>query len=382
MTCQITTADIQFLIEQFAEYPSFNNSGFSGVISVTEQNQQRIVKFIEAEYFSTDDDILLDSKVGLSFNANYLHEITPRIAVSYQHYHRFYSKNKFDSDTPIIEEMAEQHFRKLSYFRKSIQSVVELTSILKTNFYANENAIILFSGEALEIKIPEWESFSWGLTEESRQAINDFIDWIDTGDSDNSDKNKRRKEVVASILSKELYDTPAANRLEDLITRLPQLSVECKKSYDLYLEEFTYSKFSKKLEESALGFYDKINNALSSLRTQVLSLPLLLGLIRFLKFGDDAFVRYSFIAYISVVLLVLVQHFVYLKNLEAEFLRFHDKHKNTLSEDMVVIKKTFDRQKLIQWVVYWALALITGGILYSVFCLGTFHVAPPPTINP
>lgn len=373
MTYQITIDEIQSLIEQFIEFPNFNNSEFSGVILLSSENQHRIQELINDEYFSTDDDMSLGNQITLSFNANYLNEVTPKVAVSYQHYHRFYGiAGKFDADTPIIEEMAEQHFGKTSDFRKNIQSVVRLTNVLKGYFYASERAIILFSGEALEIKIPEWEDFTWDLTKENRQAINDFIDWVDTDDSDSSDKNKRRKEVVASILTKELYDTPTANRLENLIARLPRLSIECKKSYDLYLEEFTYSKFSKKLEESALGFYDKINSALSSLRTQVLSLPLLLGLIRFFKFGDDAFIRYSFIAYVFFVLLVLVQHFVYLRNLGAEFMRFHNKHEKTLPNDMENIKATFDEQKEIQWIIYWTLFAITLGILVVSLCFNAF----------
>ena len=68
-----------------------------------------------------------------------------------------------------------------------------------------------------------------------------------------------------------------------LLTDIVNISNQTHTQYDLYLEDFSYSKFVKKIEERASKFTVRINEALGKSSTQVLGLPIAAAVFNFAK---------------------------------------------------------------------------------------------------
>ncbi len=367
---------IEYIISQFTTPPTFNNVNFGGMVRVNDENICIITSLIDSEIFETDGEITLNQDIRITFDANYLSEINPQVVVSYEQYYRDLLNNKITSDTPILEELSEQKFGKQLNRRDNLQKITDFIAVLKKSFYLNESypdTVVIFSSKALEMSIPDYNNLI--LKESSIKAVDEFLEWFASNDLQELDKKKQ--EVAANILSKELCVPDIEERFNELLKQLPKLTEECKKTFDLYLDDFTYSKFSKKLEETALGFYEKLNGVLTNVRNQVLSLPLLLVLIRskLVQTNNDinTVIAICFITYTSIILAFLIQQAFYLNSINEEFQRFYNKNKevSALKEDISFMNNAFNKQKCIQWIIFSVLMLITIGILiyflYQIF---------------
>lgn len=102
-------------------------------------------------------------------------------------------------------------------------------------------------------------------------AINEFCDWL--GDDQTSKHIGEKKSMLAFGLAG-YKDREKLLHIFDVIQDIKNLDTNVRSQYDLYLEDFKYEKFVKKLEENSEKFVNRINESISKVLSQVLALPI------------------------------------------------------------------------------------------------------------
>ena len=101
----------------------------------------------------------------------------------------------------------------------------------------------------------------------------------------------RKKSILAFVLSDSL---PSDANFLNVIQQISKISEAVQAQYALYLENFSYEKFVKKLEENTEKFVGKINDTISKVLPQFLGLPFLTAVPSVLKSGDDWLIYLAF----------------------------------------------------------------------------------------
>lgn len=138
----------------------------------------------------------------------------------------------------------------------------------------------------------------------------------------------------------------------------------------MYLENFSYSKFVKKLEENNEKFVTRINDTISKILPQLLGLPFLAAIITAFRAEDNLFVYSALFVYSLVSILALGYQKTILDDISDE-INTYDKNGNVpeeLKRRWIEYKFRFDKlvrkQKTLYYVLYIS-ALIC--LLYSLY---------------
>lgn len=136
--------------------------------------------------------------------------------------------------------------------------------------------------------------------EESLALIRNFTQWLKNSDASNH--RDEIKSILAFVLSDILMHKPD---IIQVIRKIEEINESAKAQYALYIENFSYSKFVKKLEENNEKFVRRINETINKILPQLLGLPFLAAIITAFQEEGNLFVYAALFIYSLVSLLAL-----------------------------------------------------------------------------
>lgn len=233
----------------------------------------------------------------------------------------YYIKSLKSSD---LDQEAPQDL--LNY--KSIKSF--LNQLIAMDSYTDtiNKKLVFFSKKTFELSIDisnhlsEFMQLINGLDVQQRQIIADFKDWLN--DEDTSHHIDEKKSILAFVLSDAL---PKNSNLIDLIKQIEGISESVQAQYALYLENFSYEKFVKKLEENSEKFVTKINDTIAKVLPQFLALPFLIAIPAALKSSDNWLVYLAMLLYCIMCILGLNNQNTILNHIKTDVEQYDSKGK-------------------------------------------------------
>ncbi|MEQ5120645.1 hypothetical protein [Morganella morganii] len=188
--------------------------------------------------------------------------------------------------------------------------------------------LIFFSKKTFELsvdiqqKIDRFIELLSNLDSEQCKLISDFREWLN--DEETSSHIDEKKSILAFVLSDAL---PQDANLIDLIEQIQNISESVQSQYALYLENFSYEKFVKKLEENSEKFVSKINDTISKILPQFLGLPFLTAIPTALKSADNWLVYLALIIYCIMCIYGLNNQKAILNYINQDIERYENKGK-------------------------------------------------------
>lgn len=188
--------------------------------------------------------------------------------------------------------------------------------------------LIFFSKKTFELSIDinlQLTNFVNLLTElDNNQCkiISNFQEWLK--DEETSSHVDEKKSILAFVLSDAL---PQGATLIDLIKQIQHISESVQAQYALYLENFSYEKFVKKLEENSEKFVSKINDTISKVLPQFLGLPFLTAIPTALKSADNWLVYLALSIYCIMCIYGLTNQKAILNYINQDVERYENKGK-------------------------------------------------------
>ena len=183
-------------------------------------------------------------------------------------------------------------------------------------------------------------------SDKSSSIFEGFKNWFDSVDSDLH--HTQKKAIINSKLSDFLSKENPDDRLLTLLHSVPQFAEQVIKSYELYLEEFSYSKFSKKLEEKTIEYLEKISKSVLDIRNQIISLPISFLILNVVKQTgvNSVYLFGGMCVYCLILFLILRQQKQYLSDLRDEIYKFIDQPINVTSikSEFLSIKDILDKR--------------------------------------
>lgn len=266
----------------------------------------------------------------------------------------------FDSNLP----------KKLLSYRLVKELILQL---MNANLYTDNvnRKLIFFSKRTFELSnnvediIGKFISVLAEMDQNKYLHIEEFIRWL--SNKETSEHSGEKKYILAYVL---LEILPNGANIIDIIQKIEQIDEAVQSQYGLYLENFSYSKFVKKLEENNEKFVTRINDTISKILPQLLGLPFLAAIITAFRAEDNLFVYSALFVYSLVSILALGYQKTILDDISDE-INTYDKNGNVpeeLKRRWIEYKFRFDKlvrkQKTLYYVLYIS-ALIC--LLYSLY---------------
>lgn len=241
---------------------------------------------------------------------------------------------------------------------------------------AENNQLIFFGKKRFELDydvqplISEFEKALVNFNDIKISTIQNFNKWLD--DKDTSKHLDEKKSILAAVLEEQFKINEFLN-VVDVIDNIESIDTSVRSQYNLYLEDFKYEKFVKKLEENSEKFVSRINDSISKVLSQVLALPIAVAVPTILKNTQpsspqnfDMFgmliVYFSLLAYTIVCYVALQSQKTVLENIDNEVENFESRGKipNALQSQW-----KDDKDKIIlliqsQRYLYWTLMIVVG----------------------
>lgn len=166
--------------------------------------------------------------------------------------------------------------------------------------------LIFFSKKTLELsidvrdKIIDFMDELKKINNQSLDGIRQFSQWL--SNKETSSHYDEKKSILAFVLADTLPETP---NIIDVLRRIKKISEAVQAQYGLYLENFSYARFVKKLEENSENFVKRINDTISKILPQLLGLPFLAAIVTALNAGDNLLVYMALFTYSLISILAL-----------------------------------------------------------------------------
>jgi hypothetical protein len=222
---------------------------------------------------------------------------------------------------------------KYASFDENVPAIIRNYQSVKTFVYAldkmasysdrGDYKLCFFSAKTFELSINigqqlyQFTLLLKTLDDKHIQVIQDFCNWLHS-DEKNHHINEK-KSILAFVFADAL---PSGATLIDVLKNIQHISESVQNQYALYLENFSYGKFVKKLEENSEKFITKTNETISKVLPQFLGLPFLTAIPAALKSGDNGLVYLALIAYCVMCFLALDYQKVVLNNLQGDVEHF------------------------------------------------------------
>lgn len=267
----------------------------------------------------------------------------------------------FDENIPVLDS-----YRVVMTFLQQLITMDSYTDVVNKK-------LIFFSKKTFELSIDvttrlsEFTQIIRKLDVEKRKIMTDFRVWL--SDEKTSSHIDEKKSILAFVLSNTLSSN--ANFV-DVIQQISHISEVVQAQYALYLENFSYEKFVKKLEENTEKFVSKINDTISKVLPQFLALPFLTAVPAVLKSNDNWLVYIALIIYCIMCFYGLTNQKLILDHLRQDIELFENRGKipetlrNQWNEDKSRINKLIKKQRHLYRVLL--LALI------GCFCYGVIKL--------
>lgn len=257
----------------------------------------------------------------------------------------------------------------------SIKSL--LNQLIKMDSYTDNvnQRLIFFSKKTFELSIdiskrfPEFMHLINHLDKTQRQIIADFEDWLN--DEETSHHLDEKKSILAFVLTDAL---PKNSNLIDLIKQIGNISESIQAQYALYLENFSYEKFVKKLEENSERFVMKINDTISKVLPQFLALPFLIAIPTALKNSDNWLVYLAILLYCITCTLGLSNQNAVLNHIRTDVKQYDsqgkipEKLKKQWDKDKRRINKLIKKQKHLYYFLTTSVLFFMGYAFFKFIC--------------
>nr|WP_221410789.1 hypothetical protein [Ornithobacterium rhinotracheale] len=180
------------------------------------------------------------------------------------------------------------------------------------------------------------------------KSIINFKEWLN--DEETSSHIDEKKSILAFVLSDMFSHKQNANFI-NVIEFIQDINKSVQAQYALYLENFSYEKFVKKLEENSEKFVTKINDTINKVLPQFLGLPLLTAIPVALKSGDNWLIYLALLIYCIICICALSHQKLVLDYIKEDVKNFEEKGKipeklrSQWDIDETRINKLIQRQK-------------------------------------
>lgn len=221
--------------------------------------------------------------------------------------------------------------------RKLIQQLINMSAY--TDIINNK--LIFFSKKTFSLSIDVKECIQnfiqivTELSKEDKAAIENFSQWLN--DESTSTHIDEKKAILAYVLADTLNNNAT---IIEVLKQIEHISQAIQAQYALYLENFSYDKFIKKLDENKEKFIAKINDTITKLLPQFLSLPFLTAVPTALKSADNWIVYLALAIYCCICALALVHQKQLLDYLKYDIEHYSDN--NSLPEQLL---KKWEKEK-------------------------------------
>lgn len=231
--------------------------------------------------------------------------------------------------------------------------VCQLALRLSNVAHPNHSKIIFFGKKATEISlkpsaIEVFLETVKNLDYLQLQSIKKLSKWL----NDDNDRHLiEKKSILSTVISNKFPEVDGnIYSFHHVLIKISEIEKEISGQYELYLENFSYEKFVKKLEENTEKFTNRVNETLSKVFTQTLALPIAAASLQALR-TDSAIVYIALIIACILCLAALLIQFNSLKNIEKEVEGFKAKGKiplplqETWCKDEEKIKESIGQQR-------------------------------------
>lgn len=242
--------------------------------------------------------------------------------------------------------------------------------------------LIFFSKHTFELsydmsgQLNDFNSLICNMNGDLIVAINDFCGWLD---DDQTSKHIDEKKSMLAFGLAGYKDREKSLHIFDIIQDIKNLDTNVRSQYDLYLEDFKYEKFVKKLEENSEKFVNRINESISKVLSQVLALPIAAVAPIILKTSGKPLLDSSqSIIYLGLLSYAIICYFALIAQKEVldniaklvNSSKQKDKIPTSLKiqweEDKKQINSLIKKQEYLYWVMISVIYLV---VIYSIYNL-------------
>ncbi|MGC7590071.1 hypothetical protein ACPWUF_06280 [Bisgaard Taxon 46] len=261
------------------------------------------------------------------------------------------------SDKPYFiksEKIAFNDVEKPQYFfnYEDIKAFLHQLIAMASYFDSVNKKLIFFSKKTFELSIGVFKQPSpfcallRNLTNEQLQLIRGFSEWLN--DEETSHHIDEKKSILAFVFADSL---PQNADIIDVLKNIKLITESVQNQYALYLENFSYEKFVRKLTENSEKFVAKMNDTISKILPQFLGLPFLTAIPTALKSADNWLVYFALCLYCAMCYLGLTNQKLVLDNVAEDVNQFEQKGKIPIKlqedwqKDKVRIDKLLNKQR-------------------------------------
>lgn len=276
----------------------------------------------------------------------------------------------FDENVPILKS-----YQVVRDFLRQLIAMDSYTDVVNKK-------LIFFSKKTFElsidvtIKLNEFIQLIRDLDDEQRKLIIDFQEWLN--DEETSSHTDEKKLILAFVLSDSL---PSDANFSDVIQQIARISESVQAQYALYLENFSYEKFVKKLEENTEKFVTKINDTISKVLPQFLGLPFLTAVPSALKSADNWLIYLALMLYCIICGYGLSNQKLVLDHIRQDVERFESKGKipeqlkEQWKEDKARINKLLRKQRHLYRILFLSLtSCFAYGVIKFLFQVNVLKI--------
>ena len=296
-----------------AEELTQNNNALEGVLWLeTDAEVQGLLSCLSEQGSTYDFNIKGEADLGKSVRFTF----APYSSLAHASYEDVLSNYGLKDELAdklkncIFHQWAKQHHSKQVIDEKCIDALVSLLTLLKQQGYPHSNSLIFFSQHPVFICLSLSAGDATLLCERLRdlnsaqvESIHSLCEFFGTGEETQHTEEKKR---VFSVVLNSLLENKQNCKIIDILGCLEKLAQEVKGQYSLYLENFSYEKFVKKLEENNEKFVSRINDTLSKILSQILALPIAATALNFFNkehsyIGFIGLACYSILCFIALI---------------------------------------------------------------------------------
>lgn len=228
----------------------------------------------------------------------------------------------------------------------NLNKVATLLRLLtdKKRFYITNNIVVFFSKKPSELVLKAQDTSQLtklirDLNSAQINAMDKICKWFGLSTEDEHFYSK--KNAFSTALADFLIEKEGRIRHDicDLLENIINIQEQAIVQHDIYLEDFSYGKFVKKIEENASKFTTRINDALGKSVTQVLGIPIATAVFNLAKIELHWGSAVSLMIYTLLCALVLFTQQCNLSHIEEEFRVFENKLPKQLKNEVWEINK-------------------------------------------
>lgn len=313
--------------------------------------------------------------------------------LGYASYEQYFDKKREWWNIPDFDNVVEHQWLKYCSSNEIITSTnLEKVSALlklltdKKRFYVTNNIIVFFSKKPSELALKTQDTSQLiklirDLNSSQIKAIEEICKWF--GLSTEDEHSYSKKNAFSTALADFLIEKEGRIRHDicDLLEDIVNIQEQAIAQHNLYLEDFSYGKFVKKIEENVSKFTTRINDALGKSVTQVLGIPIATAVFNLAKIELHWGSVISLMIYTLLCALVLFTQECNLSYIEEEFKVFENKLPQQLkkNKDEQENKKTewqISKETIISLlknqkrVIQFLWLIILGSFGYASFLIG------------